>query len=66
MKNISEFDNFIKENNDSNRLQKMEKLKEMLELVSGVDIMFHDENQEYFFEWFKDGKKIDIWLGDYI
>jgi hypothetical protein len=32
----------------------------MLELVSGVDIMFHDENQEYFFEWFKDGKKIDV------
>lgn len=59
MKNISEFDNFIKENNDSNRLQKMEKLKEMLELVSGVDIMFHDENQEYFFEWFlKMGRRL--------
>ena len=66
MKNISEFDNFIKENNDSNRLQKMEKLKEMLELVSQVDIMFHEEHKEYFFEWMKDGKFINIWLGDYI
>ena len=47
-------------------IKKMEKLKELLELVSEVDIMYHEENKEYFFEWMKDGKFITVWLGDYI
>lgn len=45
---------------------KLEKLKDLLELVSEVDIMYHDEHKEYFFEWVKDGKFITVWLGDYV
>ena len=70
--------NFINENVDdkfiknkilpasSKRLNKMKKLKDLLELVSEVDIMYHEENKEYFFEWIKDGKNVTIWLGDYV
>lgn len=42
----------------------IEKVKELLETVSGVDIMYHDERKKYFFEWMKDGKFITIWLED--
>ena len=54
------------ENNDNQKNTKMEKLKELLELVSEVDIMYHEERKEYFFEWMKDGKFITVWLGDYV
>ena len=44
----------------------MEKLKDLLELVSDVDIMYHEERKEYFFEWMKDGQFTTVWLGDYV
>lgn len=44
---------------------KMEKLKSLLELISDVDIMYHEEYKEYFFEWMKDGNIITVWLGEY-
>lgn len=54
------------ESKDEQKNTKMEKLKNLLELVSEVDIMYHEEHKEYFFEWMKDGKFINIWLGDYV
>jgi hypothetical protein len=56
----------IMENSDNQKNTKMIKLKELLELVSEVDIMYHEERKEYFFEWMKDGKFITVWLGDYV
>lgn len=56
----------VMENSDEQKNTKMEKLKDLLELVSDVDIMFHEERKEYFFEWMKDDKFITIWLGDYV
>ena len=56
----------IMENSDEQKNTKMEKLKDLLELVSEVDIMYHEERKEYFFEWMKDGKFITIWLRDYV
>jgi hypothetical protein len=56
----------IMENNNDQKNTKIEKLKDLLELVSEVDIMYHEERKEYFFEWKKDGKFITIWLGDYV
>tara|TARA_R110001592_G_scaffold128057_5_gene340089 strand:- start:142 stop:372 length:231 start_codon:yes stop_codon:yes gene_type:complete len=53
-------------NTNKQKNTKMEKLKNLLELVSEVDIMYHEEHKEYFFEWMKDGKFINIWLGDYV
>jgi hypothetical protein len=65
--NISDVMNSkIMENSDNQKNTKMEKLKELLELVSEVDIMYHEEHKEYFFEWMKDGKFITVWLGDYV
>ncbi len=58
--------NKIMENTNEQKNTKMEKLKNLLELVSEVDIMYHEERKEYFFEWMKDGKFINIWLGDYV
>ena len=54
------------ENSNNQKNTKMVKLKELLELVSEVDIMYHEERKEYFFEWMKDGKFITVWLGDYV
>ena len=65
--NISDVMNSkIMENSDEQKNTKMEKLKDLLELVSEVDIMYHEERKEYFFEWMKDGKFITIWLVDYV
>ena len=65
--NISDVMNSkIMENIYEQKNTKMEKLKDLLELVSDVDIMFHEERKEYFFEWMKDGKFITVWLGDYV
>ena len=65
--NISDVMNSkIMENSDEQKNTKMEKLKDLLELVSEVDIMYHEERKEYFFEWMKDDKFITIWLGDYV
>jgi hypothetical protein len=65
--NISDVMNSkIMDNMDNQKNNKMEKLKELLELVSEVDIMYHEEHKEYFFEWMKDGKFIFVWLGDYV
>ena len=65
--NISDVMNSkIMENSDEQKNTKMEKLKDLLELVSEVDIMYHEELKEYFFEWMKDDKFITIWLGDYV
>lgn len=65
--NISDFDESkITENVDDNQKNKMSKLKELLEMISDVDIMYHEERREYFFEWWKDGKFITVWLGDYV
>lgn len=65
--NISDVMNSkIMENSDEQKNTKMEKLKDLLELVSEVDIMYHEEHKEYFFEWMKDGKFITVWLGDYV
>ena len=65
--NISDVMNSkIMENSNEQKNTKMEKLKDLLELVSEVDIMYHEERKEYFFEWMKDGKFITIWLGDYV
>ncbi len=61
-KNVKSFLRF----NDNQESVKMEKLRELLELVSDVDILFHEERQEYFFEWLKDEKFVTIWLGDYV
>ncbi len=61
---MKKFDEYLNENIDNKN--KMLKLKELLEMVSDLDIMYHDERKEYFFEWFKDGKIVTIWLGDYI
>ncbi len=48
--NISDVMNSkIMENNDVQKNTKMEKLKDLLELVSEVDIMYHEERKEYFF-----------------
>jgi hypothetical protein len=44
---------------------KGEALKSLLEML-GIDVLLHEERQEYFFEWFKDDKHIMIWLNDYI
>jgi hypothetical protein len=56
----------IMENVDEIQKNKMEKLKELLEMVSDVDIMYGQEQKQYFFEWMKDGKFITVWLGDYV
>ena len=65
--NISDVMNSkIMENSNKQKNTKMEKLKDLLELVSDVDIMYHEERKEYFFEWMKDDKFITIWLGDYV
>ena len=45
---------------------KIEKLKSLLELISDLDIMYHEEHKEYFFELMKDGNIITVWLCDYI
>lgn len=59
-------ENSNKQKNNKQKNTKMEKLKDLLELVSDVDIMYHEEHKEYFFEWMKDDKFITIWLGDYV
>ena len=65
--NISDVMNSkIMENSNEQKNTKMEKLKDLLELISEVDIMYHEERKEYFFEWMKNGKFITIWLGDYV
>ena len=65
--NISDvMNNKIMENVDNQKNTKMKKLKDLLELVSEVDIMYHEERKEYFFEWMKDNKFITVWLGDYV
>ena len=56
----------ITENMDVDKKVKMEKLKELLELISEVDIMFSEEQKEYFFEWWINGKFVHIFLSDYI
>ncbi len=45
---------------------KVKNLKNLLELVSEVNIMYHEEHKEYFFEWKKNNKFITVWLGDYV
>ena len=65
--NISDdMDIKIMENNNEEKNTKIEKLKGLLELVSDVDIMYHEEHKEYFFEYMKDDKFITVWLGDYV
>ena len=63
---LKQHSSIIKEENSRERISKMKKLKKLLELVSDVDIMYHEEHKDFFFEWFKDGKKINIWLSDFI
>jgi hypothetical protein len=78
LKNIQTFEQHIDKNldisvmynkimeNSNEQKNKIENLKDLLELVSDVDIMFHEERKEYFFEWMKDDKFITVWLGDYV
>jgi hypothetical protein len=43
------------------------KLKELIELVIDVDIMYHGERKDYFFEWKNsEGNFVTLWLGDLI
>jgi hypothetical protein len=61
MKYLKLFENKVLD--DKNKVLK---LKDLLELVSEVDIMYHEERNDYFFEWVIDDKFVTIWLSDYI
>ena len=63
---LEQHSSIINEQNSDEKLSKMKKLKKLLELVSDVDIMYHKEHKDFFFEWFKDGEIIHIWLSDFI
>lgn len=64
MSNIKTFENFNSKLFKNN--PKAIKLKKLLEDTLDADIMYHEERDDYFFEWHKDNKFITIWLSDYI
>ncbi len=65
-KHIQSYNEHLENNSNNQKALKIEKLKELLELVSDVDIMYHEEHKEYFFECIKDGEKTTVWLGDFV